>query len=158
MAIPRFLAAAVAVAVIGATAVAATAAVATPHRGTGTSTLTSSDVVGFKQVGGYTFVDQHNTRVDVGAFTGSVDEYLSLVIAPNGSITFSADATLHGTYAGCSVGTVTQQIHLTGRISPSDGRLDADFATFGGAPVKVTGTVLGNGASDTANFLITYWC
>jgi hypothetical protein len=155
MATPRFLAAVVAV--IGALGLAATASAAPPHHGTGTSTLTSSTVLSARQAGGNTFVEQHNTRVDVGAFTGTVDEHLSLVVHANGNITFNADAVLHGTYAGCGSAPVTQSIHLTGRIA-TDGTLTANFATFGGAPVKVQGTVAGNAASDTATFEITYHC
>jgi len=157
MATPRFLAVTVAIAVLGALGFAASAVAAPPLQGTGTSTLMDSTVLSAKQLGGNTFVEQHNTRVDTGAFAGTVDEYLSLVIHANGNITFQADATLHGVYAGCGPTVVTQQIHLAGRIE-QDGTLTANFATFGGAAVKVQGTVAGNGASPTAQFEITYHC
>jgi len=141
----------------GALALAAAAAGAPPLHGTGTSTLTSSTVVSARQADGNTIVEQLNTRVDVGAFTGTVTEHLWLVVHPTGAITLHAEATLRGTYPGCGAAPVTQEIRLAGQISAT-GEISANFATTGGAAVVVQGTVEGSAASATSNFEITYHC
>lgn len=128
-----------------------------PLVGVGTSTLTSSDIVSVRQAGGNTFIEQHNTRADTGAFVGNVDEHLSLVVHPNGRITFHADAILDGVYPACGPDPVTQSITLSGQITP-DGELRANFATTKGAAVIVQGTVAGSADSPTANFEIAYHC
>jgi hypothetical protein len=153
----RRLLASVAV-VAGALALAGSAGAAGPPlHGTGTSTLTSSTVLSFRQAGPNAFVEELNTRQDTGAFTGDVTEHLSLVVRPTGLVTFHAEAVLDGTYAGCGSAPVTQSIHLEGQISPA-GVLSANFATVGGAPVVVHGTVAGTASSDTATFTIDYHC
>ena len=156
MATARFLAAVVTVTVAAALA-ATTATAAPPLHGTGISTLTSSTILSVAQDGKDTIIEQHNTRVDVGAFTGTVDEYLRLVIHPTGLLSFTAEATLNGTYAGCGARVVTQSITLTGLISPA-GSLTASFATTAGATVDVHGSVIGSADSDTAHFEILYRC
>ena len=156
MATLKFLVAVVGVAAVAGLA-ATTAAAAPPLHGTGTSTLTSSTVLSVAQDGKDTIIEQHNMRVDVGAFTGTVDEHLRLVIRPNGLLSFDAEAILNGTYAGCGSRVVTQSITLTGLISPS-GKLTASFATTPGAAVDVHGTVVGSADSDTAHFEILYRC
>jgi hypothetical protein len=104
-----------------------------------------------------TILELLNTRQDVGAFTGTVTEHQWLTVHPTGLITTHADATLAGTYAGCGPGTVTQDIHLEGQISPT-GDISANFATTGGAAVIVHGTVAGTTASNTVTFTIDYHC
>jgi hypothetical protein len=144
--------------VAGALALTGSAGSAGPAlHGTGTSTLTSSTLLSARQAGPNTFVEQLNTRADVGAFTGNVTEHLSLVAHPTGLVTFHAEAILDGTYAGCGSAPVTQSIHLEGRIAPT-GELSANFATVGGAPVVVHGTVAGTASSNTAVFTIDYHC
>jgi len=144
-------------AVAGTLALAASAAASPPLHGTGASTQTSSTTVSVRQADGNLIIEQLNTRVDVGAFTGTVDEHEWLVVHPNGLVTLHAEATLNGTYAGCGPTPVTQVIRLAGQVSPT-GDISANFATVDGAPVVVQGTVSGTTASNTANFEITYHC
>lgn len=132
-------------------------AASAPLYGTGTSTLTNSELVSLSQADGNILIEQHNTRVDVGAFTGTVDEHLWLVVHPNGLVTFHAEATLDGVYPACSADPVSQPIRLAGRIAPT-GELSATFATTNHATVIVQGTVAGSGASDTSDFEIQYHC
>jgi hypothetical protein len=135
-----------------------TSAVASaPLSGTGTSTLTSSIVLSVRQADGNIVIEQQNTRLDDGAFTGTVDEHLWLIVHPDGLITLRAEAVLSGTYPACGSDSVTQSIRLAGQIFPS-GELRANFATVGGAAVVVHGTVAGSGASDTSDFEISYHC
>jgi len=135
-----------------------TSAVASaPLFGTGTSTLTSSVVLSAREADGNILIEQQNTRLDDGAFTGTVAEHLWLVVHPDGLITLHAEAVLSGTYPACSSEPVTQSIRLAGQIFPS-GELRANFATVGGAAVVVHGTVEGSAASDTSNFEISYHC
>src|SRR5262249_31681662 len=102
----RFLAA---VAAVAAALVLATSATASaPLQGTSTSTITSSTVLSVRQADGNTIIEQLNTRVDAGAFTGTVTEHVWLVVHPNGLITTHAEASLTGTYAGCGPTPVTQ--------------------------------------------------
>ena len=155
MAASRFLGA-VAVAA-GALVLATSAAASAPRHGTGTSTLTSSTVLSARQADGNTIVEQIDTRADAGAFTGSVTEHLWLVVHPSGLITLHAEASLSGTYEGCGATPVTQSIRLAGQISPT-GEVSATFATVGGAPIVVNGTVEGTTATDTVNFTISYHC
>jgi hypothetical protein len=144
------------VAVAGAL-VASSAGAGPPLHGTGTSTLVASTVVSVRQADGNTIIEQLNTRHDVGAFTGTVDEDQVLVVHPTGLITTYAKANLIGTYAGCGPTVVMQSLSLEGQITP-DGEISANFATTGGAAVVVHGTVQGTTASNTVNFTIDYHC
>ncbi|HUR34379.1 MAG TPA: hypothetical protein VM032_11335 [Vicinamibacterales bacterium] len=128
-----------------------------PLYGTGTSTLIGSDILSFRQADGNILIEQQNTRLDDGAFTGTVDEHLWLVVHPNGLITLHAEAVLSGTYPACGSDPVTQSIRLAGEITPA-GDIWANFATVQGAAVAVQGTVSGSAASLTSNFEIAYHC
>jgi hypothetical protein len=141
----------------GALALAASATASRPLHGTGTSTLVSTTVLSVRQADGNTIIEELNTRQDVGAFTGTVNEHEWLVVHPNGLVTLHADATLDGTYPACGPAAVSQAIHLEGQVSPA-GEISANFATVGGAAVIVQGTVSGTTASNTVDFEISYHC
>jgi hypothetical protein len=136
----------------------ATAATASaPLHGTGLSTLVSqSPPTSVRLAGGNTIIEQDDVRADVGAFTGTVYEHLRLVIHADGSINTHADATIVGTYAGCT-GTVTQDLQLEGTISAA-GVITANFTTTQNPAVNVHGTVSGTTASNTVQFTIDYHC
>jgi hypothetical protein len=154
----RFLAALATVAAATGVLVGATSAVASPPlHGTGTSTLVDTQPVSFRQAGGNIIIEQLNTRVDVGAFTGTVYEDQRLVVHPDGHVTTHATASITGTYAGCGPAPVTQNLQLEGQVSAS-GEITANFTTTGNAAVTVHGTVSGTTASNTVDFTIDYHC
>jgi hypothetical protein len=147
-----------AAAAAAAAALLATSAVGSPPlHGTGTSTLTATKIVSVRQAGGNTIIEQLNTRQDLGAFTGIVNEDQRLVVHPDGSITTHATASITGTYAGCGASPVTQNLQLEGQITAA-GEISANFTTTGGAAVIVHGTVSGTTASNTVTFTIDYHC
>jgi hypothetical protein len=137
--------------------VVTSAAASAPLHGTGTSTLTFTKVLSVREAGGNTIIEQLNTRQDVGAFTGIVNEDQRLVVHPNGIITTHATASITGTYAGCGSAPVTQDLQLEGQISAT-GDITANFTTVGNPAVNVHGTVSGTTASNTVDFTIDYHC
>jgi hypothetical protein len=153
----RFLGGVATVAAVVGVLFATAAAASAPLHGTGLSTLVSSSPPSsVREADGNTIIEQDDVRSDVGAFTGTVYEHQRLVIHPDGHINTHADATIVGTYAGCT-GTVTQDLQLEGQISAA-GVITANFTTTQNPAVNVHGTVSGTTASNTVTFTIDYHC
>jgi hypothetical protein len=139
-------------------AVVSSATASAPLHGTGQSTLVGTpNITSVRQADGNTIIEQTDTRQDVGAFTGIVNEVQRLVVHPDGHITTHATASITGTYAGCGSAPVTQNLQLEGQISEA-GDITANFTTTGNAPVTVHGTVSGTTASNIVDFAIDYHC